>query len=90
MSDLVPATHYVLQLTAHNAAGVRTLTCHVATLTLLGQTVAPPAGGGQVSSPAPATTTNGGGLDGSLAISAILAIIILATVLLLSIYCYKR
>jgi uncharacterized membrane protein len=31
-----------------------------------------------------------GGMDGSLAIAAILAIIILATLLLLSIYCYKR
>ena len=85
VSDLSPASHYVLQMTAHNAAGSRIVTSHVSTLTLLGQTLPP----SLLSTPAPATT-NSGGVDGGLAISAILAIIIVATVLLLSIYCYKR
>jgi hypothetical protein len=78
----------VLQLTAHNAAGSRIVLSQVATLTLLGQTLAPR----EMSTPVPASTTNhsAGGMDGSLAIAAILAIIILATLLLLSIYCYKR
>jgi hypothetical protein len=72
-------------MTAHNAAGSRIVTSQVSTLTVLGQTVQP----SQLSTPAPATT-NTAGVDGSLAISAILAIIIVATALLLSLYCYKR
>jgi hypothetical protein len=72
-------------MTAHNAAGNRIVTSQVSTLTLLGQTIAP----SLLSTAAPAVT-GGSGVEGSLAISAILTIIILATALLLSLYCYKR
>ncbi len=75
----------VPQMTAHNAAGNRIVTSQVSTLTLLGQTIAP----SLLSTAAPAVT-GGSGVEGSLAISAILTIIILATALLLSLYCYKR
>jgi hypothetical protein len=73
-------------MTAHNAAGNRIVTSQVSTLTLLGQTIAP----SLLSTAAPAVTGGGSGVEGSLAISAILTIIILATALLLSLYCYKR
>ena len=73
-------------MTAHNAAGNRIVTSHVSTLTLLGETLPPTL---LSTTPSPALTSSGG-VDGSLAISAILAIIILATALLLSLYCYKR
>ena len=73
-------------MTAHNAAGNRIVTSQVSTLTLLGQTIRP----GLLSTAAPAVTGGSGVEGGSLAISAILTIIILATVLLLSLYCYKR
>ncbi len=76
----------VSQMTAHNAAGNRIVTSQVSTLTLLGQTIAP----SLLSTAAPAVTGGGSGVEGSLAISAILTIIILATALLLSLYCYKR
>lgn len=85
ISDLVPATWYNVQLTAHNGAGSRVVTSQVATLDSRGRTLPPP-----TLPPPPVHSLQPGEVDGSVAIPVISAILITTTLMLVAVYIYRK
>lgn len=92
ISDLSPATWYSIQLTAHNGAGSRVLTSQVATLDRSGQPLAPRGVVSTSSTPLNKAGGRGGagGVDGSVAIPIISAILITTTIMMVAVYIYRK
>ena len=85
ISDLIPSTWYSLQLSAHNGAGSKIVNTQFATLSPVGQALPPRTGSTHPEEPGLEQ-----GMDGSIAIPVIAAILLTSTILIIALYALRK